>query len=62
LPLFIAVVVFLAFLLLIAVFRSLLIPLAAPAMNAVFTWGWGGPILGLSNTGPVDAFLRRAGQ
>lgn len=69
LPLFIAVVVFLAFLLLIAVFRSLLIPLVASAMNllsigaalgamnAVFTWGWGGSILGLSNTGPVDAFL-----
>ncbi|MGH3246211.1 MAG: MMPL family transporter [Trebonia sp.] len=69
LPLFIAVVVLLAFLLLLAVFRSLLIPLVASAvnllsigaalgaMNAVFTWGWGGSILGLSNTGPVDAFL-----
>jgi len=69
LPLFIAVVVFLAFLLLIAVFRSLLIPLVASAMNllsigaalgamnAVFNWGWGGSILRLSRTGPVDAFL-----
>jgi putative drug exporter of the RND superfamily len=69
LPLFIAVVVLLAFLLLLAVFRSLLIPLVASAlnllsigaalgaMNAVFTWGWGGSILGLSNTGPIDAFL-----
>ena len=33
LPLFIAVVVFLAFLLLIAVFRSLLTPLVASALN-----------------------------
>ena len=53
LPLFIAMVVILAFLLLIAVFRSLLIPLVASvmnllsigaalgAMNAVFNWGWG---------------------
>jgi putative drug exporter of the RND superfamily len=69
LPLFIAVVVILAFLLLMAVFRSLLIPLVASimnllsigaalgAMNAVFNWGWGGSILGLSNTGPIDAFL-----
>ncbi len=69
LPLFIAVVVVLAFLLLIAAFRSLLIPLVASAlnllsigaalgaMNAVFTWGWGGSLLGLSTTGPIDAFL-----
>ncbi|MGD0700323.1 MAG: MMPL family transporter [Trebonia sp.] len=69
LPIFIAIVVLLAFLLLMAVFRSLLIPLVASvmnllsvgaalgAMNAVFSWGWGGSLLGLSGTGPVDAFL-----
>lgn len=69
LPIFIAVVVLLAFLLLMAVFRSLLIPLVASvmnllsvgaalgAMNAVFNWGWGNKILHLSGTGPVDAFL-----
>jgi putative drug exporter of the RND superfamily len=69
LPLFIAVVVLLAFLLLVAVFRSLLIPLVASimnllsigaalgAMNAVFNWGWGKSILGLSGTGPIDAFI-----
>ena len=69
LPLFIAVVVILAFLLLMAVFRSLLIPLVASimnllsigaalgAMNAVFNWGWGRSILGLSGTGPIDAFI-----
>ncbi|HEY3882333.1 MAG TPA: MMPL family transporter [Trebonia sp.] len=69
LPLFIAVVVILAFLLLMAVFRSLLIPLAASAMNllsvgaafgalnAVFNWGWGSSLIGLTGTGPVDAFI-----
>ena len=69
LPLFVAVVVILAFVLLTAVFRSLLIPLVASALNllsvvaalgaiaALFTRGWGGSLLGLSGTGPVDAFL-----
>jgi putative drug exporter of the RND superfamily len=69
LPLFIAVVVLLSFLLLMAVFRSLLIPIVASAMNllsigaalgalnAVFNWGWGGSILGLTGTSPIDAFI-----
>jgi RND superfamily putative drug exporter len=69
LPLFVAVVVILAFVLLAAVFRSLLIPLTASALNllsvvaalgaitAVFTKGWGASLLGLPGTGPVDAFL-----
>ena len=69
LPIFIAVVVILAFLLLAAVFRSLLIPLTAAvlnllsvgaalgALNAVFNWGWGASLLGLTGTGPIDAFL-----
>jgi RND superfamily putative drug exporter len=69
LPLFIAVVVILAFLLLMLVFRSLLIPLVASvmnllsvgaalgALNAVFNWGWGSSILRLSATGPIDAFI-----
>jgi RND superfamily putative drug exporter len=69
LPLFVAVVVLLAFLLLLVVFRSLLVPLVASimnllsvgaalgAVNAVFNWGWGSSILGLSGTGPVEAFL-----
>jgi RND superfamily putative drug exporter len=69
LPLFVAVVVILAFILLAAVFRSLLIPLTASLLNllsvvaalgaitAVFTRGWGASLLGLSGTGPVDAFL-----
>jgi RND superfamily putative drug exporter len=69
LPLFIAVVVILAFLLLMLVFRSLLIPAMASmmnllsvgaalgVMNAVFGWGWGSSILGISGTAPVEVFL-----
>jgi RND superfamily putative drug exporter len=63
------VVVLLAFLLLMTVFRSLLIPLTASvmnllsvgaalgALNAVFNLGWGSSIFGLSGTGPIDAFI-----
>ena len=69
LPIFIAVVVMLAFILLTAVFRSLLIPLVAAilnlvsigaalgALNAVFNWGWLKGLFGLSATGPISAFL-----
>jgi RND superfamily putative drug exporter len=69
LPLFIAVVVLLAFILLMMVFRSLLIPLVASvmnllsvgaalgALNAVFNWGWGASIIGLAGKGPIDAFI-----
>jgi RND superfamily putative drug exporter len=69
LPLFIAVVVIVAFLLLMIVFRSLLIPVIASVMNllsvgaalgimnAVFEWGWGSSILGISRTGPVEVFI-----
>ena len=69
LPLFIGVVVLLSFLLLAAVFRSLAIPLMAAAMNmlsaaaafgvlvAVFQWGWAGSLLGVTETGPIEAFI-----
>jgi putative drug exporter of the RND superfamily len=70
LPLFIAIVVVLAFILLMVVFRSLLIPLIASVMNllsvgaalgvmnAVFNWGWGSSALGLGGGGaPVEVFL-----
>jgi RND superfamily putative drug exporter len=69
LPLFIGIVVVLSFLLLMAVFRSLVIPLTAAIMNllsagaafgvltAVFQHGWGGSIIGLNTTGPIEAFL-----
>ncbi len=69
LPLFVGLVVVLSFLLLSVVFRSLLIPLTAAAMNllsigaafgvmvAVFQWGWAGFLVGSTRPGPIDAFL-----
>jgi RND superfamily putative drug exporter len=69
LPLFIGLVVVLSFLLLMMVFRSVVIPLTAAAMNllsigaafgvlvAVFQWGWLGSIFQVSRAGPVEAFL-----
>ena len=69
LPIFIAVVVLLAFVLLVAVFRSLLIPLVASvmnllsvgaalgALNAAFNWGWLTSVLGLPGKSPIDAFI-----
>ncbi len=68
LPLFIGIVVVLAGLLLMVVFRSLVIPIQAAAMNllsigaslgvvvAVFQWGWLGTLLGVTG-GPIDAFI-----
>ena len=69
LPLFVAIVVVLSFLLLMTVFRSLVIPLTAAVMNllsigaalgmlvAVFQWGDLGSVVQLTGTGPVEAFL-----
>jgi RND superfamily putative drug exporter len=69
LPLFIGIVVALSFILLMAVFRSLLIPLTAAVMNllsaaaafgvltAVFQDGIGNRLIGLDTTGPVESFL-----
>ncbi len=69
LPQFVAVVVILAFLLLMVVFRSILVPLVASVMNllsigaalgvltAAFQWGWGKSILGYTKTGPIEVFL-----
>jgi RND superfamily putative drug exporter len=69
LPLFIGVVVLLSFLLLTAVFRSLVIPTMAALMNllsvaagfgvvvAVFQWGWGASLIGVDKTGPIEAFV-----
>ena len=68
LPLFIGAVLVLSFLLLMAVFRSLLVPLKAVVMNllsigaaygvivAVFQWGWGADALGLGEEGPIEAW------
>ncbi|GLY29757.1 MMPL family transporter [Kineosporia sp. NBRC 101731] len=64
-PLYLAVVVGLAFILLVLVFRSILVPLKAAvgfllsvgvslgATVAVFQWGWLGELLGLDTTSPV---------
>ena len=68
-PWFILTIVGLSFLLLVAAFRSLLIPATAAVMNllaaaatfgvltAFFQWGWGTGALGLGKAGPVEAFL-----
>lgn len=69
LPLFVGVVALMSFLLLMVVFRSLLVPAIAALMNllataaalgvvtAIFQFGWGASLLGLSSTGPIEAFL-----
>ncbi|HLJ04433.1 MAG TPA: MMPL family transporter, partial [Solirubrobacteraceae bacterium] len=69
LPLFIGVVVLLSFVLLMAVFRSVAIPLTAALMNmlsagaafgvvtAIFQNGWGASLIGVDKTGPIEAFL-----
>jgi RND superfamily putative drug exporter len=68
-PQFVAVVVILASLLLMVVFRSLLVPVLASVMNllsigaalgvltVVFQWGWGQSLVGFTKTGPIAAFL-----
>jgi RND superfamily putative drug exporter len=65
----IGVVLLLAFLLLMAVFRSLAIPLKAVVVNmlsvgaaygvivAVFQWGWLGGLIGIGATGPIDPWI-----
>jgi putative drug exporter of the RND superfamily len=69
LPLFIGVVVLLSALLLMAVFRSIWVPLKAIVMNllsigaafglivAVFQWGWGASLIGVDGTGPIISFF-----
>ena len=68
-PLFIAVVVGLSFILLLIAFRSLVIPLTAAVMNllaaggivrrivAIFQYGWGSDALGAGPGGPIDAWI-----
>jgi RND superfamily putative drug exporter len=69
LPLFIVAVVFLSFVLLALVFRSVLVPLKAALLNLlsigaaygvivmVFQWGWGKNLIGLESTVPTIAFI-----
>ena len=65
----IGAVLLLAFLLLMAVFRSVAIPVKAAVMNllsvgaaygvivAVFQWGWLGSVIGIGATGPIDPWI-----
>jgi putative drug exporter of the RND superfamily len=64
-PLFLGAVIGLAFLVLMLVFRSILVPLKAAALNvlsvgaaygvvvAVFQWGWGAGLIGVQETVPI---------
>ncbi len=68
-PLLIGVVLALSFLLLMAVFRSILVPLKAVIMNllsigaaygvivAIFQWGWFSDVIGVAKPGPIDAWI-----
>ncbi|NUV58521.1 MMPL family transporter [Streptomyces sp. CAI-85] len=69
LPLIIGVVVALAFLIILAVFRGLLVAVKAAVLNvlsitasygvvvAVFQWGWGGPALGVNGKVPIESYV-----
>lgn len=69
LPLFLFVVIGLGFLALFLLFRSVVIPLTAAVTSllsfsaalgvtvAVFQWGWGANLIGVSTTGPILPFL-----
>ena len=66
---FIGAVLALSFLLLLAVFRSVLVPVKAVVMNllsigaaygvvvAIFNWGWLNGPLGIKGTGPIEPFV-----
>jgi RND superfamily putative drug exporter len=66
---YLAIVVGLAFVLLMLVFRSVLVPIKATlgfllsvaatfgAVVAVFQWGWAAGLLGVERTGPIISFL-----
>ncbi len=68
-PILIGVVLLLSFLLLMAVFRSILVPLKAVVMNllsigaaygiivAIFQWGWAMDLIGVDKTGPIEAWV-----
>jgi RND superfamily putative drug exporter len=69
LPIFFGAVLTLSFLLLLAVFRSVLVPLKAIVMNllsigaaygvlvAIFQWGWGLELFGVGKDGPIEAWI-----
>jgi putative drug exporter of the RND superfamily len=65
----VAAVIVLSFLLLMAVFRSLLVPVKAAVMNllsigaaygvivAIFQWGWLGHLVGIGRPGPIEFWV-----
>src|SRR5918999_1227667 len=69
LPKLLMVVIGLSFLLLVAVFRSIVVPLKAAIMNllsigaaygavvAIFQWGWLKEVVGVENSGPIEAWV-----
>ncbi len=69
LPWFVGAVLAMSFLLLMLVFRSILVPLKAVALNLlsigaaygvmvmVFQWGWGAGLIGLTATVPIVSFI-----
>ena len=69
LPIFIAAVVGLSFILLMIMFRSILVPVKAALMNllsigaaygfvvAVFQWGWGASLFGIDKPIPINPFV-----
>ncbi len=69
LPFFIAGVIGVSFVLLMAVFRSVIVAAKAAAMNllsigasfgvlvAIFQWGWLGDVVGVHREGPIEAFM-----
>ena len=69
LPVLMAAVIVLSFLLLMVVFRSLLVPLKAAIMNllsigaaygfvvAVFQWGWLSDVFGIGQPAPIEAWV-----
>ena len=69
LPLFIGAVLAFSFLLLLAVFRSVFVPVKAVIMNllsigaaygvivAMFQWGWGAGLLGIEGGAPIEPFV-----
>ncbi|MFG2760956.1 MMPL family transporter [Streptomyces wuyuanensis] len=69
LPVFVAAVLAMSFLLLMLIFRSILVPLKAVLLNllsisaaygimvVVFQWGWGGALIGLEATVPIVSFI-----
>ena len=69
LPVYLAVVIGLSIFILVAVFRSFLVPVVATGgfvlslfaamggVTAVYQWGWAADLFGVSNPGPVLSFL-----